>query len=238
MQEKVINRIRKMLALANDLAATEHERDTALKMAYNTMAKHNLAMHDLTEAQETRDMFDTQNFSFPFARRIAGSMATLFMCDVIIGEKINGTQCKYYFVGLESNAATCMVMTDFVIKSIMKEGRRLYKQNTSTECRSFCQGAASKLSARVTQMLIDEVARKNTESSSMTVGGLVLFDLRQIERSANSNFDTGFSTTMKKQKKTTVNTNAYDQGQTFGASINLNLQVGHGQETKPLMIGN
>lgn len=44
MEDKIINRIKKMLALANDAAAAEGERDNAMRMAYNLLAKHNLTM--------------------------------------------------------------------------------------------------------------------------------------------------------------------------------------------------
>ena len=45
--EKVLERIKKMLTLGNDAGATEAERETALRMAYNVMAKYNLTIADL-----------------------------------------------------------------------------------------------------------------------------------------------------------------------------------------------
>ena len=43
----ILDRVKKMLAIANDSAASEGECDNALRMAHNTLAKHNLDMADL-----------------------------------------------------------------------------------------------------------------------------------------------------------------------------------------------
>ena len=47
--EKILDKVKKLLAVANNEAATEGERDNALRMAHNMLAKHNLAMADLDE---------------------------------------------------------------------------------------------------------------------------------------------------------------------------------------------
>lgn len=46
-EEKIINRIKKMMALANDKAASDGERENALRMSYALMARHNLEMSDV-----------------------------------------------------------------------------------------------------------------------------------------------------------------------------------------------
>lgn len=227
MSEKIINRIRKMLATANDLAATEHERDTALNMAYKTLAHHNLTMVDLKDKeQEPRDGYDFQGFSFPFARKVCRSVADLFFCYYIIGEKVNGTQCKHIFVGKESNAATAMVMADWIVKSIMKEGRKYFKQNTSPECRSFCLGAASALSSRVYYMMKEAKAHDAPDEKAGTA--LVLASLYDTESSANKDkaltlFDIKHS---KTRASSISDDDAYGRGHDFGNTINLSLQVG------------
>jgi len=38
IENKVLERVKKMIALGNDSAATEAERETALRMAYNLLA--------------------------------------------------------------------------------------------------------------------------------------------------------------------------------------------------------
>ncbi len=227
MSEKIIDRVRKMLAIANDLAATEQERDTALQMAYRVLAHHNLSMVDLEkDKQEPRKDYEFNGFSFPFARKVCRSIADLFFCHYIVGFKVNNTQCGHIFVGKESNATTAMVMSDWIIKSIMKEGRKMYKQNTSPECRSFCVGAAETLQMRVIQMMRE--AKKNDAPTESTGSALVLASLYDTEESENkalalSLFDIK---TTKTRASSIADGRAYTQGREFGNTINLALQVG------------
>lgn len=228
MSEKIIDRIRKMLALANDLAATEHERDTALNMAYKTMAKYNIDMATIgqKEAEEVRESYEYHGFSFPFAKDIAYTVADLFFCFYLSSYKINGTQCIHRFIGKESNAATAMVMTDYIIKSVMKEGRKLYKQNTSPECRSFCLGAARKLAQRVREM---KAAAMNPAGESMSTA-LVIVSLYESEYADNEQLaKLKHDYRIVKARPSKIDQNAFNEGREYGAKINLSLQVG---ETK------
>lgn len=231
MTEKIIDRIRKMLAIANDLAATEAERDTALNMAYKTMAKYNLDMTEIgaKKVEEPRDAHSFDGFSFPFAKSVCNSTAELFFCWYFTGYKINGTQCVHRFVGKESNAATAMVMADWLIKSIMKEGRKYYKQNTSPECRSFCLGAAAKLRQRVAD-LRREATNPQGESGSRA---LVLVNLYESEEKANEAFALAtFDIKFKKSRGSSIaDGDAYNKGKDFASKLNLNLQVGSTSKT-------
>lgn len=226
MTEKIINRIRKMLDLANDLGATEGERDAALHQAYRTMAHYNLDMTTIQASQEEpREGYDYHGFSFPFAKTVCDSIAELFFCTYVVGGKINGTQCVHHFIGKESNAATAMVMADWIIKSIMKEGRKLYKQNTSPGCRAFCLGAAAKLRQRVDAMVAESTAANSTEYTGGSA--LVLANLYDSESKANDTLMmTLYNIKMVKPRKSRVNGSAYAQGKEFGDKINLSLQVG------------
>ena len=49
----IIEKIRKLLALANGTGAADQERESALRMAHALLAKHNLSMSD-TELEPTR----------------------------------------------------------------------------------------------------------------------------------------------------------------------------------------
>lgn len=234
MTERIIDRIRKMLAIANDLAATEEERDTALNMAYKTMAKYNLEMGDIKEKETTepREAHEYQGFSFPFAREICYSVADLFFCFYLSSYKVNGTQQIHRFIGRASNVATAMVMADYIIKSIMKEGRKLYKQNTSPECRSFCLGAAHKLATRIRQMR--EAAEAENRGSGTDI---VLADYYKTELEANDKLAMElFNYRQGRAYNPKVSGKAYRQGQEFGKTINLNLQVDKAASAAPLAL--
>lgn len=54
-EDRILERVRKMLALANDEAATEGERDNALRMAHNLLMKHQLSMEDVENHAKDKD---------------------------------------------------------------------------------------------------------------------------------------------------------------------------------------
>jgi hypothetical protein len=229
-EDKIINRIKKMLALANDLAASEGERDNALRMAYNLMAKHNLDIATVEahgkKSEEPRIKFDSDGWSWTWAKQTRNIVADLFFCKYFFGQKINGTQCHHHFVGRESNAMTAAVMSDWIVDSILKEGRAIYKQNTAPGTRAFAIGAMHKLYERVEQIKRERAAEMERESTGTA---LVLQDYYKGERSANEQWIAEHIGGLKHHaaRHSKVNADAYAQGQEFGAKINLNTQVSH-----------
>ena len=223
-EDKILSRIQKMLALANDLAATEGERDNALRMAYNLMAKHNLDIATVEahgkKSDEPRIDFKNVSWSWKWAVSVNHIVADLFFCKYYYFEKINGTQITHHFVGRESNAMTAAVMADWIVNSILKEARKLYKSNTSPETRSFAVGAMHKLSLRV-----DEIKRTTAQQFEATPGtALVLASLYDTEAQANEELMPA-DLKVVKSKQAKVKRDAYEAGVVFGAKINLSAQV-------------
>lgn len=222
-ETRIIERIKKMLALANDLSATEGERDNALRMAYATMAKYNIDEASVeSHGQEQRLDFESQTFSWSWAKSVNQVIAELFFCKYYVGSRINGTQCIHHFVGKESNAMTAAVMADWIVKSILKEARGIYKQNTSPGARSFALGALDKLRQRVKEL-------RETEQAKAEPGkGLVLASLYDREKSANDDFLNASGTKLKTSmvRRSRVNSNAYEAGKVYGGTINLSPQLG------------
>lgn len=234
MEEKIIARIQKMLAIANDLkGATEHERDTALQMAYRLMAKHNLDMATIEAAgqkvEEPRVDFSAVCFNMLWCRDVADAIANLFFCRVYFYERINATQRTYHFIGRESNAMTAAVMTDYIIKSVLKEGRKMYGDNLSPKTRAFGTGCAQRLWERVQQL-------KRAEQAEATPGtAIVLASLYQTEFAANQvmiDAIPGMKTSKAVAKA--VDGAAYHEGKAFGDKINLNKQIGGSASNKQI----
>lgn len=229
-EDKIINRIKKMLALANDLAASEGERDNALRMAYNTMAKHNIDLAQVEAhgqaANEPRINFQNDSWSWLWAKQVNQIIGRLFFCKYYYGRSINGTQCEHHFVGRESNAMTAAVMADYVVNSILKEGRKIGKQNTSPITRSFCVGAMHQLSRRVDQIIADKERELGASSGAGTA--LVLASFYKTEQSENDRWLAEHVGELKtgKARASRVNGDAYAAGKEYGGKINLNAQVG------------
>lgn len=228
MSESIINKIRKMLELANNSAASEGERENALRMAHGMLVKHNLEMKDLQahEIKENRIVDQTETFKMKWCREVAGAIAYLFMCKTYWRD-INGTKCRYSFVGKESNATAAALMTEYVISSILKEARKMYKQNLCPQSRAFGYGAAYKLWERVNEMV---------KTTSKEVGtGLMVVEMYDQEKAANEAFIKASGTTLVKVRnvKTEIGDyNAFSNGSKYGATIDLNLQV---SDNKPVL---
>jgi Protein of unknown function (DUF2786) len=152
-QERILARVRKMLALANDAGATEHERDNAMRMAHSTLAKYNLDIALVEDAGgkvegEDRGVLRAVFYGRPWARQVANSVAELFFCSYICSTHKKAKMTQHCFVGRHSNAITAREMAAYLVGSIIKEARQ-FRTLGNAACRSFCIGAAVSIGQRV-----------------------------------------------------------------------------------------
>ena len=225
MSEKILEKVRKLLAMANHENANETERDTALRQAHALLTKHGLDMVHVQnherEKQDPRGEFKHEDWSIPWTRSVRAAIAKLFMCNYYYGEKINGTRQYHYFVGRESNATTAEYMSIFVVGSILKEGRLRYGHNLCAETRAFGEGAAHRLHQRVEQL----ISNKIQEVQASTGKGLALIDLRTEEEAGNADFVKGWNLKKAVARNTKLDARAFRAGQAHADSIGLNVQV-------------
>ncbi len=153
-EEKVLEKIRKLLERANDeRGSTENERELAMRMATSLMAKYQLDMNDIPLAQREKDdplgRFDSEGWYLPWCQLIRAAVAKLFDCHYINLGKINATRGRYTYVGRASNATTAMLMADWIVKDALREADRVGGHRLTTAGRSFGMGFAERLHARV-----------------------------------------------------------------------------------------
>ena len=225
--EKILNRIKKMLALANDAGATEGERDNAMRMAYNLMAKHNLDLADLPPDQlgESREQQTATISADKWARELGGLTAKLFFCKYYFGRTSTSGKDRHFFVGRQSNAITALHMMEYLLKSLKKEATQRYKSPTSPEGRSFCVGAVHTLHSRVLEMIATPPAEMAGASASTE---LALVNLRKSEELANLAYLESIGMSLKKAGARTDNSlraSAFRSGNEFGKTVSLNTQV-------------
>lgn len=223
IENKVLERVKKMIALGNDAAATEAERETALRMAYNLLAKYNLSLSDLPEdgSNEARERQDVVISADRWARSLAQAVAKLFFCKYFYSQTGTSGKDKHCFVGRQSNVITARYMSEFLIKSVKRESTSRYKSPTSPQGRSFCVGTVDSIRKRVEEML-----KQDTESTPGTA--LVLVTLHQREADANSKWleQKGLSlTTSKARADNSLRVGAFYDGREYGKTVSLNQQV-------------
>ena len=231
MEDKIINRIKKMLALANDAAAAEGERDNAMRMAYNLLAKHNLTMATVEghTNEEKREQNAAQFYGRPWALTVAQAVAGLFFCQYFYMRSGTRNQVHHYFVGKQSNSVTALEMTKYLVESIKKEANQRMRAEGEGAAyrRSFSMGAANKIWQRV-----NELKAEATKPKGQTTGtSLVLASLYDTEREANRRFLEGLGIRPRESKgrgKSSVDTDAYHSGQQFGGTLSLSRQVSGG----------
>lgn len=222
---KVLEKVRKLLAMANHENANEHERDTAMRQAHALLTKHGLDMVSVAEHEreklDPRGDFVHEDWSMPWTRGVRQAIAKLFMCDYILGEKINSTRQRHFFIGRASNATTAEYMSVFVVGSILKEGRSRYGHNLSPETRAFGEGAASRLLQRVEEMIYEKMQEVQVSDGK----GLALVNLRTSEESDNLAYTADWGVKTVARRKSHIDEEAYSAGHTHADTIGLNVQV-------------
>jgi len=76
--QNIIERITKLLALANDSAASSAEAELALKHANRLLAKHNLSMTDVSVGAIQKDISETEGIEFGVVKE-EGNWETMLM---------------------------------------------------------------------------------------------------------------------------------------------------------------
>lgn len=220
--DKIINRVKKLMALAADPAASDGERDNALRMAHATILKYNLDMNDVqgrpTGPQESRMRASSEFYGRPWALSLCNSIADLFFCNYMYRRSAKKNHVFHEFVGKESNAQSAMEVAEVLVASIFREGSRRMRQEGEnvTWRRSFCTGAAMKIMDRVRSLKSESV--KGTGTALMVVG---LYD---SERQANALFlrQSGVVTRVAASRaKRDVHAGAYGAGKDFAANLPL-----------------
>ena len=222
-EDRIIDKIKKLLALAQDDGATEGERDNALRMAHAFLAKHNLSMASLEEPEEERQRIHEEFYGRPWAKTVAHSVAKLFFCKYYIMSSGKKNMIHHYFVGKESNSITALGMARYLVDSIRKEAARQMRARGETIAwrRSFATGAANRIQSRVWD--IQQAA--NQQKGSMGTG-LVLADVYKMELEANEAWlkaqGTELTTSKGRGKRAG---DGYHEGSTYGNSLGLQPQV-------------
>lgn len=230
--DRILERVRKMLTLANDAGATEGERDNALRMAHATLAKYNLDLAAL-EAQgkkssEERVIERTKYFGRPWARIVSSAVAELFFCEYLYGEATRANDTLHVFVGKKSNAATAIELARWLVATIAKEGKRRQREAAAGNVfyRSFATGAAYKVLQRAREIRL--AAERPHDSSPGTA--IVLASVYRTESDANKAL---IAEQMRVRSAVSKGSNRYDRealgaGAEYGSTLSLNRQLGKG----------
>jgi len=169
-QEKLIDRVRKLLRLAENEAASQGERDNAFRMANNILIKHNLAMSEVKDVgqQEARVNEDAELCIYPWARDVSNIVARAFMCKFLFQRKGFGTTGTHTFIGRAGNAVTAAEMSRFLIANIQTEQRKLYGGITVPQARDFALGVVAALTQKAAAVRREAEVAEAKEAQAAT----------------------------------------------------------------------
>jgi len=228
---RVLSRVRKMMAIANDGAATEGERDNAMRMAHATLAKHNLTMIEAeaagAEQQEARDVGGTTSRDQPWCRSVANSVSKLFFTYYFFQRSHTRGKVEHKFVGRLSNVETAREITDYVIKSITAEANRRWKQQPDPGpwWTQFCKGAALSVAARCTQLRADaDKTEGDGKGTSLVLASHYAAELEANKKHIADVLEMKLKFGKDRQRHTAGS--GYADGREFGAKVGLDRQIG------------
>lgn len=244
-RDKIINRVRKMLNLANDAGASEGERDNAMRMAHKLMLKHNIDSLQIEQqrgptSKEARVEKQFEFYGRPWARNVAYNVARLFFCSYLYRSKYKSKITEHCFIGRESNAITAGEVARFVVESISKEAKRKQRENYADNdwYRSFCWGAANSIRRRVNEMIIEAtkptVETPNGPEPEVVISrsmALAVVDHYKNEEVENQSLISSLYPKLAKARagKGIGNADARNRGAEYGNSVSLSRQVGDGR---------
>lgn len=184
--DRIIDRIKKMFALANNEGATEGEADNAMRMATKLLEKHNLSMVDLHTEQEISIKFESGQTA-PWIRTVYSSVSRLYGCTYFYSNQNKSN----YIVGTESDRVTASIVIQYLIEDIKKAS----KGNGV----DFKNGAAMELSKTCLKIMEErEISNETTETGIALVEVYkTKVDLAREYMDANLNLTTGRRTNMR-----------------------------------------
>lgn len=216
MDIKIILRIQKLLALANDTRGNEEEANSAMEKAHAIMAEHNLTMATIAATGKkegearSKESMDGQAM-FDYQRDLMAVIAETNYCYVSVIQKYTKRGAKgagYRLIGTESNVATAKAMFEYLMQTInrlvMNEIDNDYRRRMSRWAISWCTGCAERLRERITERHNNylaeqkrkakeaEAASRHPSSASRNALVVIMEDYAKKEVDLNNDFRNGW----------------------------------------------
>ncbi len=216
--QSISAKILKLLALA-DGNKNEHERDSAMKLAMELLAKHNLELDAVKSTVEALEVIEVKYFLRldPWIRKVLSAACKLYYTSYFMRPEYRG---YYYdrkewhpsFVGTAENIEVTVNVAAWLIESIRVESNYMFREQF--ERRSFRLGAADKLYKRACRLIEEE---KNPVATS----GANLIVLRNKMELANEKYKASKNLGVFQSRGSYCDDDAYRRGEQFGDSVNL-----------------
>lgn len=252
--DKVIERVRKLLALANDAGANEHEAGLALERAMSLLAAHNLSMDEVqsqaTDEEPTSDAVVVR-YRENWRRTVCLGLGRLYFCRYYYEERLvpgANTSNKqrgegHVFVGLPHNVAVAREMATYLFSTVHRlavdyaRQERIEKGSGYSEAvNAFRLAAGNRLYHRMDE-LRRSAERGELKASSGGTNLPAMVDLYKRLEDLNDEWlrKRGIKLQTANSRTSMKNARAFAAGDAAAKGINLQPQLGGASGTR--MIG-
>lgn len=243
MSEAIIDKIRKLFALAEDKGASEHEASTAMSMAMALMAKYNIEQTQLAEkAAGGRKLLGSQVSYDEFWHVDCMSAACeLYHVHFVM---LGGTASKYStfnVIGHDVNVEAAKLTFQYLAREVERLykvalPRGLSKSDRANFRRTFKHACAVRIRTRAVELMRelmtnDKVAQSATGSTALVVASQAKQDLEE-SRELMLKIYPNLREKLSRGRSGGLGTSA---GLAAGNQVNLSRQIGNSNSTK--MIG-
>ena len=212
MENKIVNKIKKLLSLAG--SSNQNEAETASKKANELLIKHNLKMQDVKShsSDYEREILSAKTKQSPEDKYINGILSKHFFVQLVIARDKRNNITTVYILGRKENVEVAGYVKDFLTRAF----RDLWaKYRNESKCpANFKQSYFIGLYKGLDEQL--SVTRKATEAET----GLIV--IKQDE--ALSEFINDIFGKLKNSRKHTISTRdsrAIEAGKEAGKSLKI-----------------
>lgn len=207
-QEKLIDRIKKLLAMANN-NDNSNEADIAMRRANKLLKDNDLNMLSLHEVSEEKVGSAMQDFVRPWTRAIYSGVSELYDCTYFVTHRFSDPY--HVVVGNENNRVTATIIAEQLVDIIRKES--VGKGN------GFRNSAGLAIFDKCKEIIEENKANQE----EVTPGtGIIPMDISKMRQSANDAHCEEKFSIKKKQGSRLVGNSA---GREFGSGLSVNIRM-------------
>ena len=214
-EERMIEKIRKLFALAANKGSQGNESENALRMANALLAKHAIDKFKLHDNEEVFASFMDYNIKQVWVKKVCSHIGRLYNCRVIFD--YNWDDPKTLIIGTSSNRITAIIVIDQLLDQIKKEtkGKRI----------DFKNGAAFGL-WEVCKRIIDN--RQTDLEEAVPGTGLMIID---VDKQMKMNVDDFIRSNFKHLACSNRGGRMSAEGRAYGNGLNPGARMnGSGQK--------
>lgn len=237
--KKVIEKVRKLYAMANHATANEHEAANASKMAEALLRKHNLSISDITPAEAKSDVREsimnaykwTPSRAPMWAQALAVTIADTHDTFVVwrvaaqTDSHVKRSQMHLTFVGAELDVEISSQTFDYLFRTIQRlcEEHFEHAYIPPTKGKTFKNSYREGMVARFVGRFKEIQAEKAAEFAALAKTGT---SLMVIKKDAIAEYlDSPAEYRKGSKRQTTYDASSYRAGYTKGGDVSFNKQL-------------